>query len=294
MKQQTSKLRRAGLLAVVCAVVMAALACALALPVGAVADEATVVAHSGEGAQRVNYTSIDDAMNAGYNGATIVMDVDWATGTSSFWTKRGIEVAEGKKLTIDMNGHRITNGVASATIVVTKGAELTLTSSAQAEFEYDGYNADDGSRGTFKVTSGGLVNQTPGTLCTCVEVKRSAKLTLDGVTIAGGEGVTGDMNVNCGGGVTMGEGSTLTMKNGAIIEHCKTGKEGGGVYAEGKGITVNMEGSSIRNNYGEVRGGGIHFKSPESHLNMSAGSSIEGNSSAAGGGVYVGSCHVHH
>ena len=73
--------RKRGLLAVALAVAFAVFACcAFVVPCRAVADDAAVIAHSGEGSQRVNYTSVEDAKNAAYAGAVIVMDADWDFG----------------------------------------------------------------------------------------------------------------------------------------------------------------------------------------------------------------------
>ena len=287
MRQKSPKQRRTGLLAVVCVVVMAVAWCVFALPARAVAEEAAVIAHSGEGDQRVNYTSVDDAMGAGYNGATIVMDADWSVGTTDvFNTSYSLEITAGKKITIDMNGHTISNSVYKETLRLGKGSELTLTSSRKVKIQYKGYSTDDGSKRDFTVSAGGLVTNTTPSYCGIV-VGESAKLTLDGVAVAGCRGAqnSSEPDLTAFGGLTLCKNSTLNMQNGAVIEHNRSFKYGGGVYAQGKDVTINMSNSSIRDNWANEYGGGIYFYDARATLTMNDGASIEGNTAESGGGI---------
>ena len=287
MRQRSPKQRRTGLLAVVCVVVMAVAWCVFALPARAVAKEAAVIAHSGEGDQRVNYTSVDDAMGAGYNGATIVMDADWSVGTTDvFNTSYSLEITAGKKITIDMNGHTINNSVYKETLRLGKGSELTLTSSRKVKIQYKGYSTDDGSKRDFTVSAGGLVTNTTPSYCGIV-VGESAKLTLDGVAVAGCRGAqnSSEPDLTAFGGLTLCKNSTLNMQNGAVIEHNRSFKYGGGVYAQGKDVTINMSNSSIRDNWANEYGGGIYFYDAGATLTMNDGASIEGNTAESGGGI---------
>ena len=287
MRQRSPKQRRTGLLAVVCVVVMAVAWCVFALPARAVAKEAAVIAHSGEGDQRVNYTSVDDAMGAGYNGATIVMDADWSVGTTDvFNTSYSLEITAGKKITIDMNGHTISNSVYKETLRLGKGSELTLTSSRKVKIQYKGYSTDDGSKRDFTVSAGGLVTNTTPSYCGIV-VGESAKLTLDGVAVAGCRGAqnSSEPDLTAFGGLTLCKNSTLNMQNGAVIEHNRSFKYGGGVYAQGKDVTINMSNSSIRDNWANEYGGGIYFYDAGATLTMNDGASIEGNTAESGGGI---------
>ena len=288
MRQKSPKQRRTGLLAVACAVVATAVACCVfVLPARAVADEAAVIAHSGEGDQRVNYTNVNDALNAGYNGATIVMDADWLVGTTDeFNTSYSLEITAGKKITIDMNGHTISNSVYKETLRLGKGSELTLTSSRKVKIQYKGYSTDDGSKRDFTVSAGGLVTNTTPSYCGIV-VGESAKLTLDGVAVAGccGAQNSSEPDLTAFGGLTLCKNSTLNMQNGAVIEHNRSFKYGGGVYAQGKDVTINMSNSSIRDNWANEYGGGIYFYDAGATLTMNDGASIEGNTAKSGGGI---------
>ncbi len=290
MRQKSPKQRRAGLLAIVCAVVATAVACcAFALPARAAADEAAVIAHSGEGDQRVNYTSVDDAMSAGYDGATIVMDEDWSVGQfTSQRIDKSYLIPAGKKITIDMNGHTIKNIGEAETLTLGAGAELTLTSSEKVDIKYKGYSTDDGSECDYAVNAGGLVTNTTSYYCGIV-VGESAKLTLDGVAVAGCRGSRADDDAckSAYGGVSLYKNSTLNMQNGAVIEHNRSFKYGGGVYAGGTNVTINMSNSSIRNNWADNYGGGIYFYDTGAVLTMNDGASIEGNTAQSGGGIQL-------
>ena len=250
MENRFSQLRAPGLIAAFAALMLAL--CAFACPATAMAD-ATVVAHSGEGDQRVDYTSINDALNAGYNGATIVMDADWTGGeVETIANDKSLVITAGKKITIDMAGHTIKNAGKATTIEVGKGAELMLTSSKKAEFHYKGCNPDDGSARDYTLNAGGLVTNVSekrgGIL-----VRESGKLTLDGVSVAGCFGYAS--NDEAFGGVDLENSSTLDMKNGATIEHNLSHKHGGGVNANGANVTINMSNASISDNWADWYGG---------------------------------------
>ena len=159
MENRFSLLGAPGLIAALAALMLAL--CALPCPATAMAEEATVVAHSGEGDQRANYTSIADAMNASYTGATIVMDTDWDMG------KESLDIPSGKTCTIDLNGHRIT-GSGVVAICMMGNSNLKLTSSAPyTDFSYRGYAKTDGNLADqtwgwqdLTVNAGGLVTNT--------------------------------------------------------------------------------------------------------------------------------------
>ena len=267
------------------------------------------------------YYDTDLAIDAGLEGETIIMDSDWSvTGDGDSYVRDVgcITVDAGKKLTIDMNGHRIWNRSAHSktsldtpTFSVRKGAELTLKSSTTTEFGYSGYynkseDGTDAELGTCQTTTGGLVTNTAndkGGILVC----DSGKLTLDNVTVAGCKagyateiqhlegGSTSYFSVShLVGGVTLGQDATLVMDNGASVEHnCATGAiGGGGVYVEDSGVTISMNGSFIHDNLAipysstAARGGGIYCDADDVNITMDGGSKIYGNTADAGGGIY--------
>lgn len=268
----------------------------LAVPAGAFAEAVPAAYVKDSNTQeKTYYSKIDDAVQAAYaKDKILVMTSDWETGAEGFWSNSALEIEEGKAITIDMNGHMMWNASTCATIVLEKGSKLTLTSTTQKDLKYEGYSSNDKSKGTYTVHSGGLITNVQVTSYTnyhsCIEVGEEATLDLDGVAVAGGAGAdpTTDSS-KVGGGITLAQRSTLNMTNGAVIEHCKSGKAGGGVLATGNsGVTINMNASYIRNNYADTLGGGIEIHGCEgSTINMQNGSKVEGNSATAGGGIYV-------
>ncbi len=285
MKQHLIQLRRPGFLIAAFVVALTVLTCAFALPGRALADEATVVAHSidAEG-QRTDYTDIQKAVESGYYGAVIVMDTDWDFGSGS------LKVSGGKSLIIDMNGHKIsTSGV--YTIDVLDKASLKLTSSAAAcDFSYRGYAKTGGDLTDqtwglqdLTVNAGGLVtNYKKDYFGFGISVGSDAWLQLENVAVAG-----------CfSEGINVGSYATVDMTN-TVVCHNSAGTApssayGGGVHFAFTGATLNMNNSHIDDNYAQNNGGGV-FMTADSTLTMENGSTISRNAAGdGGGGIYCG------
>ena len=277
---------RPGALGFIAAIAALALAlCVLACPVTAAADETKPVAHSYDASGgATSYLSIEEALAEGYDGKTIYMDADWVV--------KGLTIEEGKKLEIDMYGHKIacSDSNASSVINIGKGAQLTLTSSKKHEFWYQHFSGLDGSASYTLTDTGGLVtnnSQDPDDIrFTGIEVGENATLSLDGVTIAGCYGDDRDDDNIPGGGVTMRRTSTLNMVNGATIEGNKARMHGAGVYVAGSDSTINIDNSSISRNYADTNGGGICISGYRVNVNMSNDAHIDNNGAEAGGGLF--------
>ncbi len=278
MEKRTALRSMPGLFIVACAVALAATLCALAHPATAMADER--VAHSVDASGNVtDYYDIASARSACYNGVTVVMDTDW-----KFEKKDHFIVPSGKKVTLDMNGHRIDSNYLA--FFLNEHSELVLTSSVKSTFTYKGYSSQDGSEMDVQTTTGGLVKVTDNH-SSIIQGSDYSTVTLDGVTV-GGSSVTQDIRLteNGIGGVFLTDYSTLNMKNGASIEHNKALK-GAGVYAASTDITINIENSSISDNYALGNAGGILCDEKRIHINMTNGAKISGNTAGyAGGGIY--------
>ena len=284
MRQCPSKLRRPGLLAAAFAVALTALACAFALPIAAQADVDTSTTYN---CAHVGFKSFDnqhlqDAVDEAANsGATLFMTGDWNLGDKLY-------VPEGKKVTVDMDGHRIEAGKCQVFSVHEKG-ELILTSSKKATFTYRGYSNEDGKECDYTVTTGGLITGKSGSINT-IRARSNASITLDGVTIGGSDCWSNDIpedNSDGGqGAVSLAGYATLNMKNGASIEHCKA-SDGVGVCVTGYWANINMDASSISNNWGSSwgHGGGVRAFH-NSTIKMTGGSHVDNNHSGAGGGIY--------
>ncbi len=280
MKTNNTHKRRPGLLALLSAVACVALACAFALPASALAEER--VGHSVDASgKETSYSTVADALKASYTGTTVVMDADW-----TFEYQKNLDAPEGSKVTIDMNGHQIqSDGFA---FYLRKSAQLTLKSSKKATFEYPGYSSENGSKQTYKTTTGGLVRVTDGAH-SAISGEGSNQITLDGVTIAGCSTPAELSDALGSGAVTVTSGSTLNMTNGASIEH-NSATRGAGVTASSFSSTVaiNLDnGSSISNNYATEQGGGIQIKHGDATITLNHGSKIEKNSGNGGGGLYI-------
>ncbi len=300
------------------AAVLIATGALCALPARAQAADACV-AHSfdGEG-NRTDYKNWSDAVKDGQQtGKTIVMDADWVvsgSGSSGDENKGSVTVERGKKLTIDMNGHKVDNDSSyfdnlrnTPTFSVRENAELTLTSSKTIEISYSGYDDDSAERVACKVTTGGLVTNTSNDRCGIL-VCKSATLNLKNVSVAG---CRGDYEVEKGsdeardgyskgyytmghlnGGVTLDSNSVINMTKGASIEHNLTRTRGGGLYIAGSNVTVNMDNAAIHDNHaskvsgGVAKGGGIYSEEIGTVITMENESKIYGNSAYGGGGIY--------
>ena len=250
---------------------MTALFCAFA-PSRALAEEARPIAHSVDASGNVtNYYTYDEVEAQGPNADVVVMDADWHL-------KSAMTIQGKAKLTIDMQGHKV--DCAYTCFWVKGSSELVLTSSTDpVDITYTGYNGETGSAMGITTTTGGLITATTDVSGGAFCVGDSSKLTLDNVT-AGGSVARG-----ASGGVSLGRNSTLTLKNGAKVEHNR-GTAGAGVYCEDYGVTINLDNASISDNYCSGNGGGIYAKYNNTHVNMVNGAKISNNSANAGGGIY--------
>lgn len=133
MKQNSPQLRIGGLSAVF-AVALLAL-CILALPAKALA--APVIARSIDSLGNVtNYHTFEEVEQKGPNVDVVVMDTDWHLDSA-------FTVNEKKKITIDMNGHKVDCNYTC--FWVQDNAELVLKSSSDpVTFSYTGYNPQTG------------------------------------------------------------------------------------------------------------------------------------------------------
>lgn len=266
--------------AVAIAALLIAAACAIALPHKAYADGSGALAYSlgSDGTTKTEYTTTDQALAAGYDGKVIYLNSDWSLTSV-------LTIAEGKTITIDMNGHKIANDGKSGVISVSKKANLTLKGSQKKDFTYSGYSSDDGSKKDFSVTTGGLVTGGSTDSGGGIILAAEATLTLDGVSVAGN-------HANYGGGVyCAGDKCNVYLKNAATVQHNQS------TYGAGlcigyncKDCNVYLDGaSSINDNYAGYEGGGIYIdsRSDGARVYMNGNSSICNNAATCGGGYYV-------
>jgi hypothetical protein len=266
--------------AVAIAALLIAAACAIALPHKAYADGSGALAYSlgSDGTTKTEYATTDQALAAGYDGKVIYLNSDWSLTST-------LTIAEGKTITIDMNGHKIANDGKSGVISVSKKANLTLKGSQKKDFTYSGYSSDDGSKKDFSATTGGLVTGGSTDSGGGIILAAEATLTLDGVSVAGN-------HANYGGGVyCAGEKCNVYLKNAATVQR-NNATYGAGLCIgyNHKDCNVYLDGaSSINDNYAGYEGGGIFIdsRSDGARVYMNGNSSICNNAATSGGGYYA-------
>lgn len=180
-----------------------------------------------------------------------------------------LEIASGKTVTIDLNGHKLDRGTPETdwnSMVIHNYGYLTIT---------DGSGNDSG-----QITGGRSYNG-GGILC-----EENATLTVNGGTFTDNQAAYYSETYphGRGGAIFMNPNTTLTITGGKFENN--EAYKGGAICNEG---TVTVIGGTISGNTAKNNGGGIgNF---DSGVLTITGGSITGNSvtNGYGGGVYIGS-----
>ena len=222
-------------------------------------DTCNKVGHDDEGNKKVTFQPWDGSSTNG----TFYLTKDW-TLTST------ITVPQGNSLTLCLNGHSITLG--SQTQSVVDGSHDVFSVQRRATFTLCDCKDENGNYGTighYNPTE----NQGPG-------VNVAGTFNMYGGKIFQNQVKFYDGNPRgYGGGVLVSRTGTFNMFGGEITRN--TAKSGGGVYVDGM---FSMSGGTIYDNAGE-RGGGVYV-TPNGMFNMSGSAAITGNTGTYGG-VYV-------
>ena len=222
-------------------------------------DTCNKVGHDDEGNKKVTFQPWDGSSTNG----TFYLTKDW-TLTST------ITVPQGNSLTLCLNGHSITLG--SQTQSVVDGSHDVFSVQRRATFtlcDCKDKNGNYGTIGHYNPTE----NQGPG-------VNVAGTFNMYGGKIFQNQVKFYDGNPRgYGGGVLVSSAGIFNMFGGEITGN--TAKSGGGVYVDGM---FSMSGGTIYNNAGE-RGGGVYV-TPNGMFNMSGSAAITGNTGTYGG-VYV-------
>ena len=222
-------------------------------------DTCNKVGHDDEGNKKVTFQPWDGSSTNG----TFYLTKDW-TLTST------ITVPQGNSLTLCLNGHSITLG--SQTQSVVDGSHDVFSVQRRATFTLCDCKDENGNYGTighYNPTE----NQGPG-------VNVAGTFNMYGGKIFQNQVKFYDGNPRgYGGGVLVSRTGTFNMFGGEITGN--TAKSGGGVYVDGM---FSMSGGTIYDNAGE-RGGGVYV-TPNGMFNMSGSAAITGNTGTYGG-VYV-------
>ena len=256
-------------------------------------QEATAVAHS-EGSTTTYYYSVDEAISAAKDGLAICMDCDWNLTSS-------LTIPAVSYITINMNGHTITNSGGSEVIYMKAASNLKLISNTSTTFTYKGYNSaekyatpadpdkEDKDMKDITIESGGLITGGKFTSFSFyghaggIYMEKACTLDLSNVTVAGNYAYIKE--IGSVGGIFANEGCRINLHNGASIEHNKGNV--GGIYATEEGIKITLDASTIKQNYAMEKGGGIYSNDYTTHIDLKNNSTIESNVAMQhGGGVY--------
>ncbi len=241
--------------------------------------ENTIYAYSGEGENRKNYYSIQEAMNASRTGVTVVMNVDWFVNSP-------IDIVEGTTSKIEMNGHKIQRNASGKksdghVFLMHARSKLYLYGNGDPDhsFNYD-YSGNN-----YNFNSGGLVCGGSSSDGGGIYMKKSAELHIENVTIAFNR-------ANNGGGIYVdGQDCQIYMDKKAIIEY--NSADGSGIYSDADGTHIHINGNSeirLNNTLSPSKyGGGVYFnKSWFSIESEDKTGAIRNNRvTSKGAGIYV-------
>ena len=224
-------------------------------------DTCNKVGHDDEGNKKVTFQPWDGSSTNG----TFYLTKDW-TLTST------ITVPQGNSLTLCLNGHSITLG--SQTQSVVDGSHDVFSVQRRATFTLCDCKDENGNYGTighYNPTE----NQGPGVNVSGTFNMYGGKISQNRVEFYNGN------YPGYGGGVLVSNKRTFNMFGGEITGN--TAKRGGGVGVCADGM-FSMSGGTIYDNAGE-RGGGVYVAS-NGIFSMSGSAAITGNTGSYGG-VYV-------
>ena len=225
-------------------------------------DTCNKVGHADEGTA----TTFQPWDGSNTNG-TFYLTKDW-TLTST------ITVPQGNSLTLCLNGHSITLG--SQTQSVVDGSHDVFSVQRRATFTLCDCKDENGNYGTighYNPTE----NQGPGVNVIGTFNMYGGKISQNRVEFYNGN------YPGYGGGVLVSNRGTFNMFGGEITEN--TAKRGGGVGVCADGM-FSMSGGTIYDNAGE-RGGGVYVAS-NGIFSMSGSAAITGNTGSYGGGYVEG------
>ncbi|MCD8209106.1 MAG: right-handed parallel beta-helix repeat-containing protein, partial [Bacteroidales bacterium] len=222
------------------------------------------------------YNTLADAVTAnlsdteaGQIALTLTEDYRFSSGEA------GVEIPEGKYITVDLAGHSIdVSGSSTGRAFVLYGT-LTLTDSTGHYDDYTGTN------------KAGVYDNGDGTRTTVYQMTDEDTLETSYCSYTSGA-VYGANNTSYGGTVCLGAGATFIMDGGTITGN--THNKGGGILSEGTSSSRNtlvIDGGSVSGNTSTGSGAGIFVEYTDMEVHGGIVSSNAAGSSYYGGGVYV-------
>ncbi len=216
-----------------------------------------------------------------------------------------ITIPKGIELTVNLNGHMIDRGLASANwsgegsgevFIVKKNAKL-IVNGGSSSISHPGTLSDNdhfwksdinGSTSIYGGLITGAANDDTKAGGAITMSGDNSKVVLNNVTLAGNVRDNWGIEHNDGAGVAVeGDNSTLELNNASIIYNHAEGY-GGGINVEGNDSTVTIaKGSKVNNNYTAYSGGGIHHHGKNGTVTISGDSQVSFNAADQyGGGIY--------
>ena len=250
--------------------------------------ENTVVAKVGN-TEYTNYEQAWEYVQA--NGGTIDVLSDWVMD-------KNLTVPEGKKITVNMNGHNIRRNFAPGTaagsgqiFLVCDNAELIVNGGTETT-EHKGTISPEGlwindETGTNSLYGGLISGGANGDGGGGIHIQENAKVTLNDVTVAGNR----SQDDKGAGGVRLQyDNSRLVLNNSRICYNLADAGDGGGIYVNGDAAVVSItNNSSVDNNAttdSESDGGGIYIY--DGSVVVDGTSQISYNKSTQrGGGIFL-------
>ena len=228
----------------------------------------------------IQYFSTDAAIQAGYQGKTIYLEVDWDfTGSMA--------VDKNKSITINMNGHKITSQGNGSVIKMGDKSSLTLIGGDAKSFTYTGYTNKSWSQVECTAETGGLITGGKADNGGGIYTGDKCTVTIDNVVVGGN-------SAENGGGIFAQEDCNIYLKNTASVQcNYASGEEdsdkddcGAGIYVDDDDTNIYMDNATISKNFARCHGGGIYSHDNGTRIYMENGSAISENHAIYGGGVY--------
>ena len=236
---------------------------------------------NGEAAMQGGWTLLQEQINKANDGDTITL----TKGYRANEPETTLVIPDNKKLTIDLNGHVISRGLALTqsecldpkddtghVFIVGEGADLTIT---------DASVSDESPTGNGLIT-GGMAKHGGG-----INVKKNGKLTLKGGNVAGNMAFEG-------GGIYLNGSAEFNLEGGAVKANKAHGKSttpngvltelsyGGGVHVH-DGARMTMSGGTVDGNYARWEAGAI-FVGKDASMTMEGGT-LRNNTAGFGGAI---------
>ena len=278
MMERNAQTRTLRTIAALVLALVGTLMLAALTPSRALAAQAVAYVYDASG-NKVEYTSIHDAVDAGYD-KTVYLAADIEVGSQ-------IDIASDKKITIDMMGHVIKNVASNdRTFHVGQRANLTVMSSVTKEITFTGYGAGCTEKDVTLSTGGVICGANSRLMGSAFLVDYDSTLTLKNVTVGGNRDRGNNTPGNGGAAIGTYGGCTVNLEDNTYLTANYSYDSGGAIQVDEEYVNIVINHSYITDNFSRGNGGGIHSKWSSTTITMCNGAAIKNNTSmASGGGV---------